>query len=174
VQELRAQYGVLNGAFAGVVGGLLVAGAAFTVFPAARLGGRWTFLNLAGATFDQGWARYDGFHWLATPYGLLVHIIFCLSLGVLITWASNRCFLWATLTGAFVAAGFWWLAQETWLPLLNPALFRAVPSSLMAAGHLTLGVLIGVYLDLSGRTVITASRMPPRHARRPSRRQVYA
>jgi hypothetical protein len=154
VRYLREEYGVLDGAFAGLFGGTLLAAGSVVIFPLARLGTPWSFINHVSATIDQGWARYEGFHWLATPYGLFVHVLFCLSLGVLISWASNRSFLWATVTGALVASGFWWLAHETWLPLINPALYRAVPSSLLAAGHLALGLFVGIYLDARGRTVV--------------------
>lgn len=174
MHDLRARYGVLDGAFAGVVGGLFISLAAFTVFPLARLGAGWSFLNLVGATLDQGWARYEGFHWRATPYGLLILLLFCLSLGVLTTWASNRSFLWATITGVLVAAGFWWMASGTWLPLLNPALYRGVPSELLAAGHLALGAFIGFYMDMRGRTVLVASRAHRAPQRRATRRQVFA
>ena len=179
MRHVRAEYGVLDGAFAGLFGSLCLAAGDFITLPIARAGSGWAYLNLAGATFDQAWARYETFHWLATPYGLFVHAVFCLSLGVLITWAANRSFLWATVTGALVASGFWWLAQETWLPLLNPVLYRAIPASLLATGHLALGLLVGIYLDVRGRTVVkevhawatspTAIRRPSNSSRRRSR-----
>ena len=176
----REEYGVLDGAFAGVFGGLVIAAGSAVLFPLASLGSPWTFLNLASATVDQSWARHEGFHWLATPYGLFVHAAFCLSLGVLITWAANRTFLWATVTGALVASGFWWLAQETWLPLLNPAFYRAVPSILTTTGHLALGLFVGIYLDVRGRTVVkevhawAASPTAPRRTSSSSRRRSAA
>jgi hypothetical protein len=171
VRHQRAEYSVLDGAVGGVGASLAIAAGALPLFPAAGLGGPWAFLNLASATIDQGWARHEGFHWLATPYGLLVHVLFCLCLGVAITWAANRSFLWASLTGALVASAFWWVAAETWLPLLNPALYRAVPPNLLAAGHLALGLLVGLYLDIRGRTVFKEVRSwatSPTEARRPS------
>ena len=180
MRYLREEYGVLDGAFAGAFGGVVMAAGTAVLFPLAGLGGAWSFLNLASATIDQGWARYEGFHWLATPYGLFVHVLFCLSLGVLVTWASNRSFLWATVTGALVASGFWWLAHQTWLPLINPALYRAVPSGLLAAGHLALGLFVGIYLDARGRTVVKevhpwgASRTAARRTSSSSKRRSAA
>jgi hypothetical protein len=171
VRHLRAEYGVLDGAAGGVGGGLAIAVGTLALFPAAALGGPWTFLNLASATIDQGWARHEAFHWLATPYGLLVHLLFCLCLGVVITWAANHSFLWATVTGALVASGFWWVAAETWLPLMNPALYRAVPPNMLAAGHLALGLLVGLYLDIRGRAIVKEVQLwaaSPTEARRPS------
>jgi hypothetical protein len=171
VRHLRSEYGVLDGAVGGVLAGLAIATGSLALFPAAELGGPWAFLNLASATIDQAWSRYEAFHWLATPYGLFVHVMFCLCLGVVITWASNRSFLWATLTGGLVATGFWWVAAESWLPLLNPALYRAVPPNMLAAGHLALGLLVGFYLDVRGRTVVKEVQTwatSPTEARRPS------
>ena len=167
----REEYGVLDGAFAGLFGGMVLAAGTIVIFPLASLGGSWSFLNLVSATIDQGWARYEDFHWLATPYGLFVHAMFCLSLGVLVTWAANRTFLWATVSGALVATAFWWLAHETWMPLINPALYRAVPWLLLAAGHLALGLFVGIYLDVRGRTVVKevhAWATSPTAPRRPS------
>jgi hypothetical protein len=170
VRYRRGRYGVLDGAIGGIAAGLFGAACAAVLFPGLGLGGPWLFLNLVGATVDQSWARFDGFHWLATPYGLAIHIAVSLSVGVVIAWAASRSSLWATVSGALVAAAFWAAAEHAWLPLVNPSLFRAAPPILMAAGHLAFGLIAGAYLDVRGRTVVKevqAWAASPTVARRP-------
>lgn len=155
---VRSDYSTLDGAVEGVIAGLRLAAGAAVTAPASELGSPWLPLNLIGAVLDQSWARFDGFHSLATPYGLFAHLIVSLRLGVLVAWASSRSILWATFTGGLVGGLFWLAAQTSWLPMVNPAHARAVPDELMLAGHLAFGFMVGAYLDVRGRTSVVDVR----------------